>query len=460
MPCSLLRSVLCPSLLCPSLALLAATVVPAQEWSVAGSGDDAHDGKTADQAFRTLAKAATVVQPGDTVLIGDGVYSNIEPAAAIVVMTTSGTPSAWITWKARDGQHPVLHPTGWSGILVHASYQRISGLTVSGDNDALTLVEALADTKSEKADAKFNTNGIFVEGRKLKLKPHHVVIANCEVGKCPGGGITAIEADYITVEDCRVHDNAWYMRFAGSGITTLDGWSCDDDPGYHTVIQRNVVWNNRCLVPWSKLNRHSDGNGILLDVTDQEAGAANAAADSATLAANTGDGQQRRPEWKGRSLVANNVSCGNGGSGIHAFRTCRADIVNNTTAMNGSVVGYPEIFANSCDDVNILNNVMIPRPGAKVNSNHKNSHVNWDYNLYAAGITEISGPHDIVADPQFVNFAIDQGIANLRLRPGSPGMGSAGPDLVQSTDVTGAPRPTGVPGDRGAYRGAPADSAH
>jgi len=462
------------------LCFLAATPGFSRDWFVSAKGDDAATGTTAATAFRTLQKAADLTEPGDTVLVGDGIYldaptADSQPlpslidkdtigATSLLRITQSGRPDAWITWKAAPGQHPELRPQSWAGIAIHASYIAIDGLTITGANDALVLINAIKEGKNEKADPRYNTNGIIVEGRHLspERKPHHVIIRNCTVSKCPGGGIVGLEMDHLTIEDNRIFDNCWYMRYGGSGITTLNNWASDDAPGYHVVIQRNLVWNNKTLVPWGAIGKLSDGNGILLDVTDGKAsGAANPNVDTAanptgtTGAAlpdpNAASLNPERPIWKYRALIANNVSAYNGGSGIHTFRTRHVDIINNTTYWNGSVVGYEELFPNRSEDVVILNNIIVPRPGAAVTSNNRNKNIHWDYNLYTDDQKISKGEHDIIADPQFISIRRDLLEANFRLQHGSPGLDRGTDEVAQPTDLTGNIRPVGKARDRGAY---------
>ncbi|MES2463037.1 MAG: right-handed parallel beta-helix repeat-containing protein [Armatimonadota bacterium] len=441
-----------------ALCVTACGPIQAATIYVSGTGSDTNNGKTAASAFRTLKKAASLVEPGDTVLIGDGTYSDADTAGGSAVLTLSrpGRPNAWITWKAAPGQTPVIRPTGWQGIAVRTSYQVLDGLTVIGNNDSITLIDALKDSQQPKPDPRFNTNGITVEGRQNAPddKPHHIVIRNCTVAKCAGGGVAVLEADYITVEDCKIFENAWYARYACSGLTTLNNWAFDDAPGYHVIFQRNFVWNNKGLVPWGKTGKLSDGNGIILDVTDQERqGANNPTGDAATAATTPAPPpaeKPKRPEWKGRALIANNVSAFNGGSGIHTFRTRYVDIVNNTTYWNGQVVNYEEIFANNSQDVNILNNVIVPRPGGKVTSNNKNTNVRWDYNVYPTAQTVMVGPHDIVADPGVVVALPDPMKGNFTLAKNSPAIGSGTDEVPQATNVLGKPRPAGKR-NRGAF---------
>ncbi|HZH64265.1 MAG TPA: right-handed parallel beta-helix repeat-containing protein [Flavisolibacter sp.] len=437
-------------------------LLSAQTIYVSGAGSDAADGKTMKTAFRSLQKAADIVQPGDIVLIGNGIYTNGEKGggSAVLNITRSGTKAAWITWKAAPGSKPEIRPVGWAGIQVSGSYHVIDGITITGGNDSIVLLRAQEDAKIPAPNPGYNTNGIFVNGRNNKPgnKPHHVIIRNCVIGKCPGGGIVGIETDYLTIEDCAVFENAWFMRYGGSGITTLNNWAFDDAPGYHIIIQRNYVWNNKTLVNWNRIGKLSDGNGILLDVTDgARQGATNPNADATVNL--TGDhpkvdstpSKPKRPEWKGRALIANNLSAFNGGSGIHTFRTKHVDIVNNTTYHNGGIVGYQEVFANNSEDIVIMNNIIVPRPGGKVTSNNKNTNISWDYNIYPVAQEVFKAANDIVADVKFIDVQPDITKGNFRLARGSAALNSGSNEVAQKTDINGRPRPAGGGRDRGAF---------
>lgn len=432
-------------------------------WHVSAKGNDENNGRSAATAFRSLQHAAGMVKPGDVVLIGNGDYKNAGNTMedAVLKIETSGRPDAWITWKALPGTHPEIHPGGWAGILISASYIVIDGITIIGANDSIILLQAQEDTKNKVASGRFNTNGIFVNGR-LKgpnEKPHHTIIRNCTVGKCPGGGIIGIESDYFTVEDCMVYENAWFMRYGGSGITTLNNWAYDDKPGYHTIIQRNYCWNNKTMVAWEKIGKLSDGNGIILDVTDQERqGATNMnndivlKKDSSVVTAPVVAEKPKRPEWKGHALIANNISAFNGGSGIHTFRTKDVDIINNTTYHNGGIVGYPEMFANASENIVFLNNINVPRLGGRLTSNsNNNKNIRWDYNMHPVADEVYKAPNDIVTDPQFVNTYFDRMVANFRLKKSSAAIDAGVNDKPQAADITRKKRPVGKARDIGAY---------
>src|SRR5437763_10355127 len=134
-------------LLLPLLAAL--QLAHATEWHVAPGGDDMNPGTSPGKPFRTLQKAESMVQPGDVVTVAGGDYasgkaSDGHDGSALLRITHSGRPDAWITWRARTGETPVLHPRDWGGIAVSASYQVIDGFTVLGANDEIALVDAIA----------------------------------------------------------------------------------------------------------------------------------------------------------------------------------------------------------------------------------------------------------------------------------------------------------------------------
>jgi hypothetical protein len=426
-----------------------------KQWFVTGTGDDANSGTSINTSFHTLRKAASVANAGDVVMIGNGIYTDTNRASnnAVLAITQPGRPDAWITWKSIPGHHPVIEPVGWNGIVITGSYHILDGLTIIGKNDSITLIDALNDAKNPTPNPAFNSNGISIDGRKNSpdAKPHHVIIRNCSVSKCPGGGISGLEVDYLTVEDCRVFENAWFMRYAGSGITTLNNWAFDDKPGYHIIIQRNLVWNNKTLVPWEKTGKLSDGNGIILDVTDLSTGATNPNADAAVTTNESALVKPKRPEWHARALIANNVSAYNGGSGIHTFRTRHVDIINNTTYWNGQVVGYQELFPNRSDDIIILNNIIVPRPGGKVTSDNRNTNIKWNYNLYPKAQNVFTGANDIVSEPLFESIPTYLTMGSFRLKKGSAGINNATNEIPQPADISGKKRPIGIGRDRGAY---------
>ncbi len=408
-------------------ASLASSDAFAKTIYVTATGDDAKDGSTPAMALRSLQAAAKKTAPGDIVEVDDGTY-------APFTIATSGTDAAWIHFVAKAGAKPKVDSKGWNAILIESAHHiEIRGFEVVGPMASKTLEQCTADADAATPDPLCNGNGISIDSRKVEAKAHHILIADNDVHDCPGAGISAIEADYVVVERNLVHGNSLHTRYGASGISYLTSWNFDDTTGVKMIVRQNRVFGNKTLVKWVQIQKLSDGNGIIIDTSR-----------------NTGTSPAIAP-YKGRFLVENNVSVGNGGSGIHAYDSEHVDIIHNTTYQNGQVVGYAEIFANNSNDVQILNNVMIGRADGGVNTNDTRSTARYDYNVYFAGKVNSRGASDIVGDPKVLSPSLDLATADFRLAPGSPAIDSATPTLTSAVDLLGAVRPAGSGPDRGAY---------
>jgi hypothetical protein len=129
------------------------------------------------------------------------------------------------------------------------------------------------------------------------------------------------------------------------------------------------VWNNKTLVKTYKRGVFSDGNGILMD-SDNTAGG-----------------------YKGRSLIANNLTANNGGSGVVVFENSHADIVNNTSYLNNQLLNGMGIGAVYSKDVRVLNNISYTGTNIlqfATKSNGNDETVIYDYNLYYSGSDSVN----------------------------------------------------------------------
>jgi hypothetical protein len=401
-----------------SAAVLFATasLPAATTYYVSSNGADSNDGLTQSTPFWSIQKAADLTKPGDTVLIMDGTYSCAWQGGPVLQVKNSGTPDAWITFKAAPGQHPVLALNGEQGIFsTNASYIEINGLAITGNNPKVTLDYAVAHRTQE--DPLCDGSGIFLDGRKQGKKlPHHWRILNNTVSECGGGGIGACEADDLVIENNRVFDNAWYSRWGTSGISVCVMRDFDQSAGYRIIIRGNLSYNNHTLVPCIQDGTYTDGNGIIIDSDD-----------------NT--------HYTGRTLVANNICAHNGGSGIHTFHSSNVDIINNTTWHNSQKVDYGEIFANGSKNVNIVDNISVADDGKPMNSdwNH-NKDIVYDHNLMFGGKPPVvPGENTITSDPLFANPNAAPARADFKLKPGSPAHGVAvTPSFAPALNLSGS----------------------
>ena len=118
------------------------------EYFVSGSGDDRNNGLSANAPFRTIQKAANLVNPGDVVNVLDGEYTNACASCSVVDITRSGTAENWIIFRAVPGHKPVLRFNGWNGFQIKggASYIEISGFELQGNRAAVTFEYCRAES--------------------------------------------------------------------------------------------------------------------------------------------------------------------------------------------------------------------------------------------------------------------------------------------------------------------------
>lgn len=164
------------------ILLLAALTVCAQPWYVSATGSDSGTG-TALDPFRTVEKAVTVVQPGQTIFIKGGTYNLVTP----ISITKSGTETAPISMFANPGERPVLNFSGQPldgsnrGIRLTGSYWHIKGIDITSAGD----------------------NGMKIEGGS------HNIIENCSFYRNRDSGLQLdAGASYNTVKNCDSYFNA------------------------------------------------------------------------------------------------------------------------------------------------------------------------------------------------------------------------------------------------------------
>ncbi|MCC5631644.1 right-handed parallel beta-helix repeat-containing protein [Nostoc sphaeroides CHAB 2801] len=387
------------------------------KYYVSGKGNDRNSGLTTSSAFRTIQRAADLTKPGDTVLIMNGVYNNAHPSGSVLNIKRSGRANAWITYKAYPEHRPKLQHNGWHGIWIieGASYIEVNGLEVVGNNGNISRAYGLSQ-KYNQLNPLTNGNCISINGEQNSYS-RHIRILNNKVHDCGGGGIGATAADYITIDNNEVFNNAWYSVHGCSGISLLNNWNSDNNQNYKMFITRNKVYNNRMLVPWLQTGKIQDGNGIIID-----------------RGMNKQKGSKLSP-YRGRTLIANNISYKNGGGGIHTFQSENIDIVYNTTYLNNQSpeISGGQISINASNNINVLNNILYSERGKAINSS-RGQNIRFDYNLNAnSQLIKTSGSNDMIANPQFMNVSA----GDFRLKSTSPAINSGMKFNSVTTDFLG-----------------------
>jgi hypothetical protein len=238
--------------------------------------------------------------------------------AYIASAVSSARPGDTIALAAGDHQGPLRIGPGRGG-------KAGAWLTITAERDlAATIVG-----QPGSAEPAFGINGArFIEVRGLRARhpgigdcfgartaAHIRFIANV-AADCGGGGIAAMQSDHIRIEGNIAARNAFTSPWQNSGISIYQPRAVDDAPGPHVVIVNNIALLNDNRAPSPGQTFATDGNGIIVDD-----------------GRNTQNGSQAGP-YRAGVLVANNLSIGNGGSGVRAFLTDNVTIERNTTYWN------------------------------------------------------------------------------------------------------------------------------
>ncbi len=339
----------------------------------AEAGNDNNNGLSEKAAFKSLQAGANRLEPGDTLYIMNGTYTQSDPNKDLMVIENkNGSENNWITIKAYPGHTPKLKVKGSDGINVAgSSYIRIQGLDLEGSKDEITLDYAKQEQYNPENPIT-NSSGIYISPsysgfEKEKGYSHHIVISENKVRNFTATGIGAEKADYVTIEKNIVSGNSWYSPLGTSGIGVIYNRNTDNNTNdYKFIIKDNVVSDNQNLIPWLVTGKIAEGNGIILDSTDGK---------------NSHD-KYITEVYTGKTLVANNTVYNNGSSGISAYRYSNVDIVNNTTYENArNTDPGGEIAVGKANNVRVYDNIMYARSDRRANSLFESKNVVFDHNL-------------------------------------------------------------------------------
>jgi parallel beta-helix repeat protein len=246
---------------------------------VSPSGDDGNSGQDIDHPWRTLAKANSTLQAGDTLCIREGTYQeDINPLR-------SGTPEARIVYRNYENEQVTLRGVGaggdegvvaigWPGSTTSwgsKSYIVIEGLTIDptdarygiiiygsssigniirnctilnhlgGKRDGILIGEA-QDTLIENN----HIDGNWRLGIITTSTPRRTIIRGNTILNSTNSGID-IQTSYGTIQGTLIEENVIGLSQVEDGIQFEPDYSLGkDDPGLNrgVIIRDNVIFEN------------------------------------------------------------------------------------------------------------------------------------------------------------------------------------------------------------------------
>lgn len=224
----------------------------AAELHVAPTGDDSHPG-TAAAPFKTVQAAVDRAGPGDTVLVGKGIYREF------VTCTTSGTESQRLVIKASPRRAAILQ-----GVLIKASHITFEGFQITNGFSSWIGegVEAIGDYIDIVDNYIFEIKRYGLEAHGLKNrvlnnKIHMIcqglvasgtnyLIENNEISRIYNYGY--LDGDYARFfgDDAIWRGNFLHGNLPSEKAGHPDGFQTFDDNGEHVrniLFEGNIVGN-------------------------------------------------------------------------------------------------------------------------------------------------------------------------------------------------------------------------
>ncbi len=230
---------------------------------VSTSGSDNNSGSSTGSALRTIAKAASLAGPGDTVVILPGTYRES------VTVKNNGTATAPITFKAQtpgtvyiDGADAVtgwsregssnIYAANWSKDFFRNGLRYHSDVSDKGyaeqfvvDGKALTQVLKKSDLSAGEFYVDWNANKVFVWlNGNADARDKTVYGSNRQVLFAPSSAATGV---YVTIEGLNFRHAANFPQ--QPAVKTADGW---------VIRNSNITLTNSVSLGFY-------GNNVLID---------------------------------------------------------------------------------------------------------------------------------------------------------------------------------------------------
>lgn len=448
-----------------------------------------------ESPFKTINKAISMVNPGGTIYVMEGVYRNQNYGTVdvssktnmsnphVATINKSGTPGNYITLRNYPGHSPIIQFDGQGGIKIadEKNYIIIEGFEVVGPSASIDYDMAMADREykvlvSLDDDSSTNYTHSYFSGKGIwggYGAHNNIIIRNNIVHDTPGSGIRFNDSDRITIEYNTVYNTTWWTSSASSAIVyaeTIAAAEDDNGTDIKMIMRGNVVYNNWNRIPFFTTNLPDNAQNNNLEYG------------SATHTSIV-DGQglyvtRSDPEYNGTFLFENNLCVNNGKNGINFDNSLAASAIysNNTLYFNGAHEQIQDISvaqgntahrgqnvagikARNVKGVTIVNNIIVSRPPSATPSYYENFSVleflnvpnkTANNNIFVNGTYQwpATNNNNIVnVDPLFVsapgviNGAVDMSSTDFSLQSNSPAINVGDSSYTPAYDILGNPRP-------------------
>lgn len=489
---------LCVVLLFFSIFLLAVPQIYAANFYVETNGNDSASGSSS-APFKTITHGVKQLKPGDTLIVGDGVY-----AESLDRVIPYGEPGKPVTLRAKNPRKAIIRPNPGSRfvIIMGTHNQKNSeGKYISADR--YITIEGFVLDGVNIYDDVVRVSGATIDNvaGNEDSRPHHISIINNEIMNAAGHWRARIhEIDFTGKHPHfnRDADGPWGHGISNSYVNDVvirgndlhHNGLTDFDHGVYHFGHEGVIENNRSYqnagtglkVGWGESTRNIhvryntvyDNNRVMENVSKGKNGTGPTKIGGRGIGVYRGTG----------NMVYNNVIWGAHFSGIDVtYDSSNIRVFNNTiyaqlgapyswgiTAGGGSST-FPDgrLQPQDVKNVEIKNNIIYQdaqhsnlsytnpieigsrADGVVIEGNlvfGKNQNINVVKNAVNGGSKNVTvGSNVIGQDPQFTNISQ----RNFSLRNTSPAINAGLSLSLVQDDFNRVSRPQGSKYDIGAY---------
>jgi len=306
---------------------------------VAVNGNDGNAG-TKTAPWRTIQHAADVMNPGDTVIVNDGVYTG---GANVVTIARSGTAAAWMVFRAANRWGAIIdgqNNSSTTGFEINGNYIRVEGFEVR--NTSRYAIETFGGSEDVAGN------------HDVSLVQNHLH----DVGHiCTGstGGIVGVSAysDNLLIDRNVIHDIGRLGPGEQGCVEPNTNWQ-NHDHGVYNGVGNNVTIRNNVFYNFTHgwaIQRYSGLGSVTtgLTIVNNTFGFPNPWRDAQIIIATTTN----------NILIANNIfyqpttagvwfdGAGNGATLVGNISTDGVQTLGTGLSMSGNLPNTDPLFVNA-----------------------------------------------------------------------------------------------------------------
>lgn len=281
---------------------------PTDTLFVSTSGNDNGRGTQADP-FKTIQKAVDQAGPGVEIRVAAGNYPAPNGRGDVVTIRKSGTAENPIRLRGEGQVALEVNDDTFNALKIEGNHIEVRNISVQGKAGSISRDEAFAQRNRNNPRTNMNCVVAAPPPGNPNQHPTHIKLIDIEVDGCPGTGIGAQSADYITIEGCTVTNSSTRAKFGNSPISFFLLFNSDDNRGVRNIVRGCTVRDNRQEIADPAIGRIIEGHGFIAD-------------------------RNRETGHTGQILIEDNVFENNGGFAVNCFKSDNCKVRNNRMSLN------------------------------------------------------------------------------------------------------------------------------